>query len=52
MRITDMIREDECDWYFNKVSQLLLLKKYRDSKLESKLWYIKGDIKGLIYVDF
>ena len=48
MSIEYMIREDECDWYFNKFSQLLLLKKYRDSKLESKLWYIKGDIKGLI----
>ena len=38
MRIEYMIREDESNWYFNKFSPLLLLKKYRDSKWESQFW--------------
>ena len=44
MRIEYMIREDESNWYFNKFSPLLLLKKYNDSKLESQFWYqcLKG----------
>ena len=32
MRIEDMIRKDECNRYFNKLSTLLLLKTYRDNK--------------------
>ena len=31
MRIEHMIREEEYNWYFNKFSPLLLLKKYRES---------------------
>ena len=38
MRIEYMIRENESNWYFNKFSPLLLLKKYRDSKWESQFW--------------
>ena len=34
MRIEVKIREDDSNWYFNKFSPLLLLKKYRDSKWE------------------
>ena len=34
MRIKDMITEDESNWYFNKFSQLPLLKMYRDNKWE------------------
>ena len=36
MRIEGIIREDESNWYYNKFSPLLLLKKYRDSKWESQ----------------
>ena len=32
MRIEDMIRKDESNRYFNKLSTLLLLKTYRDNK--------------------
>ena len=32
MRIEDMIRKDECNRYFSKLSTLLLLKTYRDNK--------------------
>ena len=39
MRTEYMIREDESNWYFNKFSPLLLLKKYRDSKWESQFLY-------------
>ena len=39
MRIECMIREDECNWYFNEFSPLRLLKKYRNSKWESQFWY-------------
>ena len=34
MRIKVMIILDECNWYFNKFSPLLLLKMYRDNKWE------------------
>ena len=39
MRIEVMIREDVSNWYFNKFSPLLLLKKYRNSKWESQFSY-------------
>ena len=32
MRIEDVIRKDESNRYFNKLSTLLLLKTYRDNK--------------------
>ena len=32
MRIEDMVRKDESNRYFNKLSTLLLLKTYRDNK--------------------
>ena len=38
MRIKDMITQDESNWYFNKLSPLLLLKTYRDNKWESEFW--------------
>ena len=34
MRIKDMITQDDCNWYFNKFSPLLLLETYMDSKWE------------------
>ena len=42
MRINDMNSQDESYWYFNKLSPLLLLKTYRDSKWE---WIV--GFKGL-----
>ena len=39
MRIEVKIREDDSNWYFNKFSPLLLLKKYRDSKWEYQFLY-------------
>ena len=38
MRIKDMITQDESNWYFNKLSPLLLLKTYRDNKWEFEFW--------------
>ena len=42
MRINDMNSQDESYWYFNKLSPLLLLKTYRDSK-----WAWMVGFKGL-----
>ena len=44
MRIEDMVRKDESNRYFNKLSTLLLLKTYRDNKWEFEFYILR--LKG------